>query len=130
MIEAIERVPVFFRMGIAGITVMATVDEQLLREMTKVIVDQVHPVRVVLFGSHASGAAGPQSDVDLLVITSEGFGPTASRRKTAAQLWRALSRFRVPVDLVLYSEREIEDWKDSINHLTTRALREGRVLHG
>jgi len=109
---------------------MVAVNEQMLREMTRVIVDQVHPVRVVLFGSHASGAAGPQSDVDLLVITPENFGPTTSRRKTAAQLWRALARFHVPVDLVLYSEREVEEWRDSANHLTTRALREGRFLHG
>lgn len=109
---------------------MASVSEQLLRDMTKVIVDQVHPVRVVLFGSHASGVAGPQSDVDLLVITPEGFGPNSSRRKIAAQLWRSLARFHIPVDLVLYSEQEVDEWRDSSNHLTTRALREGRVLHG
>jgi predicted nucleotidyltransferase len=29
----------------------------------------VHPVRVVLFGSHARGAAGPWSDIDLLVVS-------------------------------------------------------------
>jgi len=109
---------------------MASINEQLLREMTQVIVDQVHPVRVVLFGSHVYGTAGPESDVDLLVITPETFDPGLSRRKTAARLWRSLARFHVPVDLVLYSEREVEEWQDSANHLTTRALRDGRVLHG
>jgi uncharacterized protein len=109
---------------------MAAVSEQLLRDMTRVIVDQVHPVRVVLFGSHARGVAGPQSDIDLLIVTPEGFGPNFSRRKVAAQLWRALARFHVPIDLVLYSEREVDEWRVSSNHLTTRALREGRILHG
>lgn len=109
---------------------MASVNEQLLRDMTRVIVDQVHPVRVVLFGSHAHGTAGPESDIDLLVITSESDDSAISRRKAAAQLWRSLARFHVPVDLVLYTEREVNEWRDSANHLTTRALREGRVLHG
>jgi predicted nucleotidyltransferase len=108
---------------------MAAVNEQLLRDMTRVIVDQVHPVRVVLFGSHAHGTARAESDVDLLVITREGSDPSLNRRKTAAQLWRSLARFHVPVDLVLYSEREVDEWRDSSNHLSTRALREGRVLH-
>jgi predicted nucleotidyltransferase len=106
------------------------VNEALLREMTRVIVEQIHPSRVVLFGSRAKGEGRPDSDVDLLIVTPEPFEAGRSRRKEAARLWRALARFHVPVDLVLYSEREVEEWRASSNHLSTRALREGRVLHG
>lgn len=109
---------------------MTVISEHLLREMTQTIIDEVHPARIVLFGSHVRGTAGGESDIDLLVITPQDFGPGFSRRKTAAQLWRSLARFHVPVDLVLYSEGEIAEWRDSANHVTARALREGRVLHG
>ncbi|MBH0185089.1 MAG: nucleotidyltransferase domain-containing protein, partial [Nitrospira sp.] len=36
--------------------------------MVRRIVERFHPERVILFGSHARGTAGPQSDVDLLVV--------------------------------------------------------------
>jgi len=36
--------------------------------MTERIVQRFHPVRVILFGSHARGDARPDSDVDLLVM--------------------------------------------------------------
>ena len=38
------------------------------------IVRRFHPDRVILFGSHARGTAGPDSDVDLLVELSRPQG--------------------------------------------------------
>jgi DNA polymerase sigma len=39
-----------------------------IEEMVRRIVAQFHPKKIVLFGSHARGAGGPDSDVDLLVV--------------------------------------------------------------
>ena len=36
--------------------------------MVRRIVDHFEPEQIILFGSHARGAAGPDSDVDLLVV--------------------------------------------------------------
>ncbi|MAE69956.1 MAG: hypothetical protein CME06_05755 [Gemmatimonadetes bacterium] len=36
--------------------------------MTRRIVEQFDPDRIIIFGSHARGTAGPESDVDLLVV--------------------------------------------------------------
>ena len=36
--------------------------------MVKRIVKRFHPDKIILFGSHARGDAGPDSDVDLLVV--------------------------------------------------------------
>jgi predicted nucleotidyltransferase len=87
---------------------MATPDvsDELLRQMARVIVREVEPERIVLFGSHARGDARPDSDVDLLVIEREPFGEGRSRRREAALLWRALARFPVPKDIVVYSQAE------------------------
>ena len=41
--------------------------EEQLAELTRRIVDAVHPLRIILFGSAARGEAGPDSDVDFLV---------------------------------------------------------------
>ncbi|MGQ9919054.1 MAG: nucleotidyltransferase domain-containing protein, partial [Bryobacteraceae bacterium] len=41
--------------------------EREIQRIVRRIVRQFHPERVILFGSHARGEAGPDSDVDLLV---------------------------------------------------------------
>ncbi len=38
--------------------------------MVRRIVHRFRPERIILFGSHARGDAGPDSDVDLLVVMS------------------------------------------------------------
>jgi predicted nucleotidyltransferase len=107
----------------------ADVSDDLLLQMAQVIVQEVEPERIILFGSHARGEAHPGSDVDLLVIEREGFGKQRSRRREAALLWRALAHFPVSKDIVVYSQKEAAEWKDSPGHLVARALREGRVLY-
>ena len=107
---------------------IANVSDDLLSQMTQVIVHEVEPESVILFGSHARGEARPGSDVDLLVIEREGFGKR-SRRREAALLWRALAHFPVPKDILVYSQKEAATWKDSPGHFLARALREGRVLY-
>ena len=108
---------------------MAQVDEALLQRMTAAIVAEADPERVILFGSRARGEAGPDSDVDLIVIEAEPFGPDRDRRAEAVRLWRALSGFRVPKDILVYSRDEVDYWRDSLNHVLARALREGTVLY-
>lgn len=107
----------------------ANVSEDLLAQMARVIVQEVGPERIVLFGSHARGDARADSDIDLLVIEREGFGRQRSRRREAALLWRALAHFPVPKDIVVYSQDEVDAWKNLLGHLMAEALREGRVLY-
>ncbi|MBF0426291.1 MAG: nucleotidyltransferase domain-containing protein [Magnetococcales bacterium] len=106
-----------------------TTPEIDLAAMVEAMVEAVHPERIILFGSHARGDAAPDSDVDLLVVTSETYGPHNSRRKALARLWRSLTRVRVPVDIILSSVDEVAQWRDTTNHLIAHALREGKVLY-
>jgi len=103
--------------------------ERMVQEMAEVIVEATSPRKVVLFGSHARGAAGPESDVDLLVIEDEPFGPGRSRRREMARLSRLLARFPVPQDILVYTVEETEQWAATRNHVVARALREGKVLY-
>jgi len=105
------------------------VNEEIIDQIVKIIVEEVSPEQVILFGSHATGAARPDSDLDLLVIESEPFGENRSRRREMTRLWRALARFPVPKDILVYSKDELEYWRTSLNHVLARALREGKVLY-
>ena len=109
--------------------VMRTKTGPLLEDITRAIVREVHPDKVILFGSLAAGTAGPESDVDLLVVEREPFGPRRNRRRELARIRRALSPFRGPKDILVYSADEVERWRNSINHVVARILREGKLLY-
>jgi predicted nucleotidyltransferase len=100
-----------------------------LRRMVDVIVDEVDPSQIVLFGSQARGDATETSDVDVLIIVEEPFQNGRGRMEMMTRLWRALSDVRGPKDLLVYSREEVEKWKNTSNHVVARALREGEVLY-
>lgn len=108
---------------------MIQVTDEVLDQMVRAIVEAVDPEQVILFGSRARGDAREESDVDLVVVESEPFGKTRSRRLEAVRLWRALSGFLVPKDILVYSRDEVALWRDSLNHVLAQALREGKVLY-
>ena len=108
---------------------MVPVTDELLDEMVRAVVAEVDPEQVILFGSYARGDAHERSDVDLIVIEAEPFGRGRSRVDEAARLYRAASGFRVDKDILVFTLAEREYWRDSLNHVLARALREGRVLY-
>ena len=101
----------------------------LLGRMVRTIVDEVDPEQVILFGSRGRGDHRPNSDVDLIVIEAEPFGPGRSRYGEMNRLYAILSGFGVSTDLLVYSRADVDYWRDSLNHVLARALREGKVLY-
>jgi len=97
--------------------------------MVTAIVDEADPEQVILFGSRVRGDTGKDSDIDLVVIEAEPFGPSRDRRAEAARLYRALTGFDVPTDILVYSRDEADYWRDSLNNVLAHALREGKVLY-
>ncbi len=108
---------------------MLKVTNQVLDEMVKAIVDEVTPEQVILFGSHASGDANVDSDIDFLVVERKTFGPKNSRREEMSRIRKALSSYRIPKDILVYSTSEVEKWRCSVNHIIARCLRKGKVLY-
>ena len=108
---------------------MECVDDALLRRMTATIVHVADPEQVILFGSRARGDAEADSDVDLVIVEAEPFGPGRDRGAEETRLWRALAKFHVPKDILVYSLEEANRWRGSLNHVLARALREGKVLY-
>jgi predicted nucleotidyltransferase len=82
------------------------------------------PVRVILFGSHARDDARAGSDLDFLVIEPE----VADRHAEMVRLRAALYELRRPIDVLVYSEAQVEEWGDATGTVLHAALREGRVL--
>jgi len=105
------------------------VSEQLIEEMVRTIVDEVDPRRIYLFGSSARGDQTADSDVDFLIVEDEGFGLGRNRWSELKRIRKALRPFRVPKDILVYSQEEFETWERSVNHIVARAAREGKLLY-
>ncbi len=82
------------------------------------------PVRVILFGSHARGEARTGSDLDFLVIEPE----VPDRHAEMVRLRSALHGMRRPIDVLVYSEAQVEEWGEARGTVLHAALSEGRVL--
>ena len=103
-------------------------DEQL-QEMVQVIVSEVNTDMIILFGSYANGNPKEDSDVDLIVIKSDPFTPERSRISEEVRLWEALSGFKIPKDILVYYQADVEYWRDSKNNVLAQALRNGNILY-
>ena len=105
------------------------VTDDLLDRMVRAIVDEVDPEQVILFGSRGRGDHHADSDIDLVVIEAEPFGPGRNRHDEMIRLYGAVARFAAPADVLVYSRDDVEYWRDSLNHVLARAPREGTVLY-
>ncbi|MBM3303250.1 MAG: nucleotidyltransferase domain-containing protein [Deltaproteobacteria bacterium] len=108
---------------------MAELTHQVLEEMVQVIVAAANPEQIILFGSRSRGDSLAGSDVDLLIVESDPFDINRSRKKEMTRLWRALASFPFAKDILVYSREEVEYWRNSLNNVVARALREGKVLY-
>jgi uncharacterized protein len=102
---------------------------ETIESIIRVIVSSVDPERVVLFGSRATGSAHHDSDLDLLIVEREPFGPQRSRSLEIRRIRNLLSGFRIPKDILVYSLDEVARWQNSVNHILAKCLREGKVLY-
>ncbi|MEA5421757.1 MULTISPECIES: nucleotidyltransferase domain-containing protein [unclassified Synechococcus] len=106
------------------------ISETQLQQMAAEIRQEIPGAEVRLFGSRARGDAGSDSDVDLLITASDSWLAQHNRFDTLGRLWRKLSHHRIPVDLLLYSQSQVEERRQWLSHVIARAYREGRLLHG
>lgn len=98
--------------------------ETTLRSV-ELLVREASPVQVILFGSYARGDAGPDSDLDWLVVERE-----LPRRQTeTARLRQVLSPLRFRVDLFVIDRQQLpSSCADFPGFWLYHALREGKVL--
>jgi predicted nucleotidyltransferase len=100
------------------------IDEATIAEAGRRLAESAPGSRVVLFGSHARGEAGPRSDLDFLVIEPE----VENVAVESVRLRRALRGLRIAADVVVVSERDVDEWREVRGSLVHAALADGRVI--
>lgn len=95
-----------------------------IQEFSQTLVQEFHPRRVVLFGSHAAGRARDDSDVDILVTMDyEG-----NSLRAAAEIIRKVKP-RFAVDLIVRTEREVQERIKQKDAFLAAATTSGRLLY-
>lgn len=101
------------------------VAENILNEVTKRLVEQFAPTRIILFGSQARGTADDRSDVDLLVVCAVN----GRKRDLMVAMDRALSGLGIARDVIVQTPEEYDRNRKIPGTIARPAALEGRVLY-
>ena len=97
-------------------------------ELLKLTIAQtIKPEQIVIFGSYSKGLQTEDSDLDLLVIVKDSTENRLQRTRTLRKsLWGIVA---APKDIMVYTEKEVNFWKDIEFSFISNILKEGRVIY-
>lgn len=101
-------------------------EDRALGEIVRRLVEAYHPERVYLFGSHAQGEAGPDSDYDLLVVVPDDALPERRRSRLAYEVLWGTGR---AADVLVWTRDAFESRIHLRASLPSTVLSEGRLLY-
>ena len=102
-----------------------TTPVEYIDRIVKRIVKRFRPNRIILFGSHARGDAGPDSDIDLLVVMET----SGSVRDQRLEIRGALHDIPIPLDVIVSTPLDFAWRKNIVGTIEWPATREGKVLY-
>ncbi len=102
------------------------IDERLIDEIVRRILNVTRPDKIILFGSAAAGKMTHDSDIDLLVVEQN----PGDRNKEYVRIRQALRGMGHPFDIILISSEWFEASKNVIGGIAYPASKHGRVIYG
>ena len=100
-------------------------DPLLLDELVRRTVEAVQPLRIILFGSAARGTMGPDSDLDVLVVMTDG----CDRLAVTQTLHCRLSSLGIAKDIVVVQAGDVERYGQNPYLIIQSALSDGKELY-
>ena len=95
--------------------------QQIVSNLTGVLVQAAHPKRIILFGSQARGDAAPYSDFDIMVVEEK----PADRFAEMVRLNRLIRSFDIAVDLLVVSDEKFQYWRETPGNVYYEAATAG-----
>ncbi len=101
--------------------------KKVIQIMVKKLIAEYAPLRMILFGSHAYGFPGPDSDIDLLIIkeTKERF---IDRWVTVQRILTGLHP-SIPVETLVLTPQEIKARLDIGDQFIEEIMEKGEILY-
>jgi predicted nucleotidyltransferase len=92
-----------------------------------VILGEIEPYQIILFGSYATGRQDESSDLDVMILTKEEL----NRKRKLEILYRLQRKFlylEYRIDLLIKNWNEFKKYKGYIGTINYDVGREGKVL--
>jgi predicted nucleotidyltransferase len=100
--------------------------DPVVERVVKIIAEAIHPEKIILFGSRATGTARPDSDLDLVVI----YAGEKSKRQVKLDIHRLMEPESLPMDLFVLSPEEMQRQRHVANTLAREVAERGVTVYG
>jgi len=102
------------------------ISQEKINEVINRIVKNINPEEIILFGSYASGNPSEDSDLDILIIKEMRM----PRYKRSRQVKKHLRGMKIPIDVIVYTKKEIKKWENTETAFINQAIKQGKILYG
>ena len=96
-----------------------------INQIIELIIKNVQPEKIILFASYANGKPDEHSDLDLLIIKDF----KVPRYKRGREIRKYIRGIGVPLDIIAYTNEEIDKWKNVKEAFITQVISKGKVLY-
>ena len=96
-----------------------------IQNVVNKIVKKFDVEKIILFGSFATNNHNQDSDLDLLIIKNTNLPRVKRGKEIRKQLWG----IGIPVDIVVYTPEEIQEWENISNSFINNVLEEGKLVY-
>lgn len=100
------------------------VPQEAIEAVVRAIAERFHPLRIILFGSYATGTPRPESDVDLLVIMETPL----SEVEQSIQICQSIE-YHFGLDLIVHTPTTLERRLALGDPFLREVLTKGRVVY-
>ena len=96
-----------------------------ISEIVNKIASGYNPEKIILFGSYATGNPNEDSDLDLFVIKDTDL----PRPQRTVLVRKMIYGSMIPIDLIVYTPKEIEESKENKFGFVYEVLNNGKTLY-
>ncbi|MBW8049770.1 MAG: nucleotidyltransferase domain-containing protein [Cytophagales bacterium] len=101
------------------------ISQRKINEVINKIVENYNPEKIILFGSYANKNPNEHSDLDLLVIKDTKLPRYKRGSEVRKYFWRSM----IPIDIVIYTNKEFNEDKDLRFTFINNVLKTGKVVY-
>ena len=100
--------------------------KEQLDEIVRRLVEAISPQRIILFGSHAYGTSGPDSDIDVYIVTADD---APDRFELSRKGYAALRDIPLPIELHFCRQRTFDRYATVVGSFQREVKQRGRVVY-
>jgi uncharacterized protein len=101
------------------------ISKEKISEVVRKIASGYNPDKIILFGSYAYGNPNEDSDLDIFVIKETDL----PRPQRTVQVRKMLFGSLIPIDLIVYTPKEIEESRDNHFGFVYKVLSTGKTIY-